>query len=128
MGVQLSDTEIDQAMTRMDTDGSGGVQFEEFKAWWAHHLSKSGKRRLAPLTQVAGQTEATMSLLASMDIFSGTMSKISTYTYIAKCLSHIYVGQAKEQRRGKLAGCWNAGSRGNKETINPCACFLGISK
>ena len=79
MGVEPSDAEIDQAMARLDADGSGGVQLEEFTAWWAADLTKNGKRRLAPPIQVAAQTQATMSLLASMGILSGTMSQISTY-------------------------------------------------
>ena len=48
MGAKLSKVELDMAMTQMDDDGSGEVDFREFYVWWQTKgkesgLAKSGK-------------------------------------------------------------------------------------
>jgi hypothetical protein len=36
LGMPLSSNQLDSAMVQMDTDHSGGVDYEEFKAWYEH--------------------------------------------------------------------------------------------
>jgi hypothetical protein len=43
LGYPLSAVELDEAMTEMDSDGGGAVEFDEFLAWFRHIQDAGGK-------------------------------------------------------------------------------------
>ena len=51
----ISDAEFDVAFAKMDDDGSGEVDFEEFAAWWKAELKEKGAELEARMREVREQ-------------------------------------------------------------------------
>jgi hypothetical protein len=51
----ISDAEFDVAFAKMDDDGSGEVDFDEFAAWWKAELKEKGAELEARMIEVREQ-------------------------------------------------------------------------
>lgn len=51
----MSDVEFDAAFAKMDDDGSGEVDFDEFAAWWKAELKEKGAELEARMREVREQ-------------------------------------------------------------------------
>ena len=60
LGKEMSDAEVAETLTLLDTDGNGAVSYDEFMVWWAEGLSVAAlQSSQAERQQLAAQRAAT---------------------------------------------------------------------